>query len=472
MSVRVRFAPSPTGNLHIGGARTALFNWLYARKVGGTFVLRIEDTDEDRSTPEFEAVILQDFHWLGIGWDEGPEVGGPYGPYRQSERGAHYAAAVRRLLEGGMAYRCTCTPERLEALRQHQKETGSSHAGYDGHCRELGLGPDCGPHVIRLRVPPGQTEIDDLFKGRVVFDNAELEDLVLVRTDGVPTYNFVVVVDDLHMRMTHVMRGEEHLNNTPKQVLVYRALGAAPPRFGHFGLILGPDGSKLSKRHGATAVGHYRDQGFLPEALLNYLARLGWSKNDMELFSVDELLAVFDLADIGASSSKWDIEKLSWVNAHWMKTLPPERIAERVRPFFERLGAPPRDDAALLGAVLALRERARTLVEMAEQGFFFFADDERVARDEEAWAAHVPPARGLLTDLVALLDAQPDWSEPALEAAIQAWVQATGAKLGKVAQPVRVVLSGKKVGPGLFQILSVCGRETSLRRLRKAIESP
>lgn len=468
MSVRVRFAPSPTGNLHIGGARTALFNWLYARKTGGTFVLRIEDTDEDRSTPEFEAVILRDFRWLGIDWDEGPDVGGPFGPYRQSERANRYREVVDRLLAGGAAYRCTCTPERLEALREEQRRT-NARFGYDGHCRDLGHGPDAGPHCIRLRVPPGQTVVDDLFKGRVAFDNAELDDLVLVRTDGVPTYNFVVVIDDLAMRITHVMRGEEHLNNTPKQLLIYAALGATPPRFGHFGLILGPDGSKLSKRHGATAVGNYREQGYLPEALLNYLARLGWSHGDMELFTRDELLRVFDLRDIGQSGAKWDIDKLQWVNQHWMKTLPAELVAERTRPFFEAIGAPPRSDAALVGAVKALRERAKTLAELAEAGAFFFLPDAAVVRDAEAWNAHVVPARALIEAVTAVLDAQEDWSEPALEARVQAWCQETGTKLGKVAQPLRVALSGKKIGPGLFQILAVLGREVALRRLRAAL---
>ena len=469
MSVRVRFAPSPTGNLHIGGARTALFNWLYARKSGGAFVLRIEDTDEARSTPEFEAVILRDFRWLGIDWDEGPEVGGPYGPYRQSERGTLYRATRDRLIAEGEAYRCTCTTERLEALRAEQL-AAKKNPGYDGHCRELHLGPDCGPHVVRLKVPEGQTHVDDLFKGPVTFENAELDDLILFRTDGVPTYNFVVVVDDTSMKITHVLRAEEHLNNTPKQLLVYRALGVAPPRFGHMPLILGPDGSKLSKRHGATSVGNYRDMGFHPKAMVNYLARLGWSRDNMELFSMAEITAVFSLDDIGKSGSKWDMDKLLWVNAHWMKTLPVSLVAERARPFFQALGAAPNERLPL--AVLSLRERSRTLVEMAQAGAFYFLPDDRVTRDPVAWTQILEPSRANVASIAEHLAALADWSEPALEAHVNVWCERAAVKLGKIAQPLRVALAGQKIGPGLFQILSVLGRDVSLRRLRAFFDAP
>jgi glutamyl-tRNA synthetase len=470
MSIRCRFAPSPTGNLHIGGARTALFNLLFARKMGGTFVLRIEDTDEDRSTPEYEAVILRDFGWLDIAWDEGPNVGGPHGPYRQSERAHLYRAAADRLLAEGKAYRCTCSEERVAALREEQTAK-KLRVGYDGHCRDRNLGPDAGPHCVRIKVPEGRTHVDDLFKGPVSFDNADFDDFVLLRTGGGPMYNFVVVVDDVLMEMTHVLRGEEHLMNTPKQLLLYQALGHTPPRFGHFPLILGPDGSKLSKRHGATAVGNYRDLGFHPEALVNYLARLGWSHGDMELFSFDELLAAFDLADIGKSGSKWDIDKLTWVNAHWMKTLPVELVARRARPFFEKAGAPPPDDEKLQGAVKCLRARAATLVEMAEQGRFFFAPDDAVPRDADAFAQFVGPNRDMLTALVAHLAPLRDWSEGGLEAHVGAFVAERGLKLGKVAQPVRVCLTGQKVGPGLFETLAVLGPDVALRRLRNALDA-
>lgn len=469
MSVRVRFAPSPTGNLHIGGARTALFNRLLAKREGGTFLLRIEDTDEGRSTPEYEAVILRELRWLGLTWQEGPEVGGDCGPYRQSERGEVYAGYIRRLVDGGMAYRCTCTVERLEALGRAQEEQ-KQRRGYDGRCRDLALGPDCGPHVIRLRVPrEGATVVDDLFKGPVSFENAEIDDLILVRSDGTPTYNFVVVVDDTHMRVTHVLRGDEHLNNTPKQVLIYRAIGAEPPRFGHMPLILALDGSKMSKRQGATSVAEYRDQGILPEALLNYLARLGWAHGNMEVFSLEEAEAVFSLEGIGKSPAKWDPEKLAWVNGQWMRRLAPEVLGERLRPHLERRGVP----AGLLGAdrlaavSVALRERTQTLEELAEAGLFFFVEDDRVRRDAEAVAAFLTPANAaVLAELAGELAGLEGWTEAGIERAVGAFCAARGLKLGKIAQPARVALCGQKVGPGLFQILAILGREVGLRRLR------
>jgi glutamyl-tRNA synthetase len=371
----------------------------------------------------------------------------------------------------GAAYRCTCSVERIEALREEQTRT-KSRVGYDGYCRALDLGADCGPHVVRLKVPhEGTTDIDDLFKGPVSYDNREIDDLILVRTDGVPTYNFVVVVDDVDMRMTHVLRGEEHLNNTPKQVLIYKALGATPPRFGHMPLILGPDGSKLSKRHGSTSVASYREMGIHPEALVNYLCRLGWSHDNMEVFSIQEILDVFDLSDIGSSPGKWDIEKLLWVNASWMKRLDPAVVAERVRPFLVAAGADPgaRD---LLPVALAYRERARTLVELANAAAWVFVDDASVQKDEAAVAqfiaaANVPVFEGAISVGAAVAE----WTESALEAAIVAWCEQNGVKLGKFAQPVRVAVSGQKIGPGLFQTLALLGRENSLRRLRAALDA-
>ncbi len=465
MSLRVRFAPSPTGNLHIGGARTALFNHMLARRQGGTFILRIEDTDTGRSTPEYEAVILRELRWLDISWDEGPEVGGPHAPYRQSERAGIYAAYTQKLLEGGMAYRCTCTVERLDALRAGQ-EAAKQKPGYDGHCRDQNLGADCGPHVVRLRVPDqGETVVDDYFKGPVSFANAELDDMILVRTDGVPTYNFVVVVDDAHMGITHVLRGDEHLNNTPKQLLIYAALGLNPPRFGHMPLILGPDGSKLSKRHGATSVAGYREMGILPEALINYLTRLGWAHGDMEIFTKAEAVEVFSLEGVGKSPGKWDMDKLLWVNAQWMKRLAPERVAEALRPHLLARGLQV-EGRDLTAVVLALRERARTLVELADGAAFFFQADQDVKRDEEAAKAFLGP------DNVAMLAALADhlegvdWTDAALETSVNQFCTAHGLKLGKVAQPARVATCGQKVGPGLFQTLTILGKETALRRLR------
>ncbi len=466
MTIRVRFAPSPTGYLHIGGARTAMFNWLLARHSGGTFILRIEDTDEGRSKPEYEQVIFDELRWLGIDWDEGPDVGGPHAPYRQTERTADYRAAAQRMLDAGTAYRCTCTAERIDALRAAQEQT-KGRAGYDGHCRDLNLGPDCGPHTIRLRVGPGQTVVDDLIKGQVVYENVELDDLILVRTDGMPTYNFVVVCDDVAMEMTHVLRGDEHLNNTPKQLLIYKALGATPPRFGHMPLILNLEGKKMSKRDGETSVAEYRHNGFLPEGMTNYLARLGWSHGDQEIFSRAELVAAFTTEGIGTSPGKWDVEKLAWVNGHWMRSLPVEVIAERARPFFEARGCVL--NAHYVDAVRVLRERHRTLVELAAAGAFFFVPDNQLVVDAAAVAAFVVPARPVLAALVDVLDPLDDWSEAALDAAVTAWCTETGNKIGKIAQPVRVAVTGQKVGPGLFQMLAGLGKDTALRRIRAAL---
>lgn len=467
MSVRVRFAPSPTGYLHIGGARTALFNWLLARKTGGTYVLRIEDTDLERSKPEYEAQILRDLTWLGLDWDEGPVVGGPHGPYRQTERTDHYLAFVRRLLETGRAYRCNCSTERLDALREEQAAR-KEKPRYDGRCRDLGLGPDCGEHVVRFRTPlDGSLRVDDLVKGPVEFDLSEFDDMVILRSDGSPIYNFVVVIDDLEMRITHVLRGDDHLNNTPKQILIYQALGVEPPRFGHLPLILGPDGSRLSKRHGATSVGAYRDMGLLPEALVNYLARLGWAHGDQEVFSKEELVAAFDVSGIGTSAGRWDMDKLLWLNQVWMKRLPVEVLAERARPYLEALGFAV--DERLPAVVATLRERSRTLVELAEAARFYYASE--IAYDAEAVQKFLKPETApSLSGLAEALDALPIWDIPTIEAAMNGYLESNGLKLGKLAQPVRVAITGQKVGPGVFETLAALGRERALTRLRAAAE--
>ncbi len=464
MTTRLRFAPSPTGDLHIGGARTALFNWALARKHGGAFVLRIEDTDGARSTPEYEAVILRELKWCGLDWDESVDVGGPFAPYRQTERMEGYAAAARGLLASGRAYRCTCTRERLDAVRADQ-EANKTRPGYDGHCRVRRHEADCGPHVVRLRVGEGKTIVDDLIKGPVTYDNAEIDDLILVRTDGMPTYNFVVVLDDVAMKMTHVLRGDEHLNNTPKQLLIYAALGAAAPRFGHVPLILGKDGSKMSKRDGATSVAVYRELGMHPEALMNYLARLGWSHGDDEFYTLPQFVEAFSLEGIGLSGSKWDIDKLTSVNAHWMRQLPIETVVDRARPFFEARAI--RLDQRFPAVVAAMRERSKTLVELAETSAFFFVADTAVTRDAEAVEQILAPAAGMLAELAEAL-ADVEWVEAALEVAVQAYCVVRSLKLGKVAQPVRVALSGQKAGPGLFVTLALIGKETALRRMRAA----
>jgi glutamyl-tRNA synthetase len=465
MTIRVRFAPSPTGYLHIGGARTALFNWLYARRHGGVFVLRIEDTDPERSKPEYEAQILDAMQWLGLDWDEGPLSGGDYGPYRQSDRTDIYLSYLDRLLTQGKAYRCTCSRERLEALRE-QQVADQAKRGYDGHCRDAGHGPDCGPHVIRLKMPQtGTTVVDDMVKGPTHFNNAELNDWILHRSDGAPIYNFVVVVDDHEMGITHVVRGDDHLNNTPKQVCLYNALGLSVPRFAHLPMILGDDGKRMSKRHGATSVDEYRRNGILAEALINYLTRLGWAHGDMEAFSAAESTAVFSFGGVNKTGAKWDMVKLTWLNQHWMKQLSAEQLAARARPFFEARGLVV--DDRLPAAVASLAERAKTLVDLAEQAAFYFTADDAIEHDPEAVKKFMKGARGPDLDaLVAALSGVEDWSEASLEAAVQAFLDANEMKLSRIAQPVRVSLTGQRIGPGLYETLAALGRDSSLTRLR------
>ncbi len=463
MAFRTRFAPSPTGYLHIGGARTALFNWVIAQKTGGQFLLRIEDTDEDRNQEAAVDAILEGLNWLGIKADEGYGAGGPDAPYRQSLRLDKYRAVADKLLSEGKAYRCTCSVERLTQLREAAKESGGKR-GYDGHCRDLNLGADCGPHAIRLRVPLSEdVKLDDLIKGAVTWDSAELDDLILVRPDGMPMYNFVVVCDDVAMRITHVLRGDEHLNNTPKQLLIYAAMGAERPQFGHMPLILDDQGRKMSKRFGDVAVGIYKEKGFLPEAMVNYLARLGWACGDAELFATEDLIKMFSIEGIGASAGKWDLQKLRWVNNHWIKTLPLERIAADTRPFLEARGYELHD--RWVDAVRVFRDRASTLAELADSLSVFFLADEAMVVDAQAVKDLQLPALGLVEKAAEAFAALPEWTEAALEAAGNAVCVEQGIKLGKLAQPLRVALVGQKVGPGLWQTLYILGRETSLRRL-------
>lgn len=465
--MRVRFAPSPTGHLHIGGARTALFNWLLARRHGGTYILRIEDTDQERSRREYEGEILRSLRWMGLDWDEGPEVGGPNGPYRQMERLDHYDPYIERLLVEGKAYRCTCSAERVEEGRQELVAQGLKPM-YDRRCRDLDLGPDCGEHVVRLRAPlDGSTDFVDHVRGLVQTGNVELDDLVIRRSNGLPVYNFVVVIDDIEMGISLVVRGEDHVNNTPKQVLIYQAVGASVPEFAHAPLILGPDGSRLSKRHGATSVRSYEEDGYLAEALVNYLCRLGWSHGDQEIFSLSELVQAFALSGITKAGGRWDVDKLRWLNQTWMKRVDPADLAERARPFFLQAGAPAQAlDDRLVPAVLTVRERAWTLVELAAAGLFYFLPDDALAWDEAAVAKHlVPAAVPLLDGLLGVLEGVSDWRMEPLEEAVKAWVEAQGHKLGKVAQPVRVSLTGQATGPGLFEMLAAIGRPTALRRI-------
>ncbi|MFH1468906.1 MAG: glutamate--tRNA ligase [Pseudomonadota bacterium] len=467
--LRVRFAPSPTGHLHIGGARTALFNWLLARRLGGQLVLRLEDTDAERSTVENEQEILRDLGALGLTWDEGPDRGGPFGPYRQTERARQYRQVLERLIASGHAYRCTCSTERVEALRQ-EAMAEKRDPKYDGHCRERGLGPDCGPHVVRFKMPlEGEIVIEDMVKGTVSIKNEQLDDFVLARSNGDPTYNFVVVVDDHLMAITHVIRGDDHLGNTPKQVHIYRALGAEPPRFGHVPLILGPDGKRLSKRHGATSVGAYIEAGYLPEGLVNYLVRLGWAHGDQEIFSVEELIRCFSVEGIGLAAGRWDASKLDWVNQQWIARLPAEDLAQRVAPFLLARGLTP-DQARLTAAVATVQPRSTTLVEAAEKASFYFVADDALEYDPKALQKHLKPARlPLLAEAVTMLEGLEPWNHEALEQAITTFLEARGLSLGALAQPLRVAVCGQGQGPGIFETIAALGRSSTLTRVRRAM---
>jgi glutamyl-tRNA synthetase len=459
---RTRFAPSPSGYLHIGGARTALFNYLYARRHGGTFILRIEDTDRERSSEASITAILESLEWLKIAWDEGP--------FFQSRRTATYVAEVERLLAAGKAYRCYCSAAELDAKRQAAQASGRKPA-YDGTCRDLPAGTDTSrPHTVRFRSPrEGETVIDDIVKGRVVVQNAELDDLIILRTDGTPTYNFCVVVDDAEMRITHVLRGDDHLANTPRQIVMYQALGAPLPMFGHVPLILGPDKSRLSKRHGAMAVTAYRDMGLLPDAVCNYLVRLGWSHGDQEIFSREELIALFNLEAIGKSAGVFDVEKMLWVNAQYLRALAPAELAAAARPFIARAELPvPGDDAWLAKALATLQERSKTLVEIVEQARFYLVD--HVPLDPAAGAKFLQPEIApALRDLHAVLTALAEWSPTVLELAFQEVIGRHGLKLGKLAQPVRVAMTGTAASPSIFEVLDVLGRERTLARLERAL---
>ena len=461
MTVRTRFAPSPTGYLHIGGARTALFSWLFARHHGGTFVLRIEDTDRERSTPESIQAILDGLGWLGLDWDEGP--------FYQTQRFPLYREHAERLLAQGRAYRCWCTAEELEERRQRQL-AGGGRPAYDRTCRDRSAPPTGRePFVLRFRTPlEGQTVIDDLVKGSIVFENAHLDDFVIQRSDGSPIYNFCVVADDVDMRITHVIRGDDHVANTPRQILLYQALDAPLPRFAHAPLILGPDKTRLSKRHGATSVMAYHEQGFLPEAMVNFLARLGWAHGDKELFSRDDLVRLFSLEHVGSSPAVFNSEKLVWTNFQWMKSLDARHLAELVVPYLERAGLPvPADRAWLARAVDTLRERAKTLVELAEFLRFYVADT--IELQPKAAAQHLKPEIApALRELISRLDALPAWDEASIEAAFQTTIAAHGLALGKLAQPVRVAVTGGTVSPGIFSVLDVLGRERALARLHSA----
>ncbi len=460
MTVRTRFAPSPTGYLHVGGARTALFSWLYARRHGGTFVLRIEDTDLERSTTESVNAILEGMTWLGLEYDEGP--------FYQTERFDHYNNVIQKLMDDGLAYRCNCTTERTDALREEAMKR-KDKPRYDGHCRNKKVSPD-EPHVIRFRNPDhGAVVVDDMVRGKVLFNNEELDDLIIRRTDGSPTYNLTVVVDDLDMNITHVIRGDDHLNNTPRQINILRALGHEPPRYGHVPMISGDDGARLSKRHGAVSVMQYRDEGFLPEALLNYLVRLGWSSGDQEIFSLDEMIRLFDIGDVNKSASAFNTEKLMWLNQHYIKEDSPLRIAHLLSPHMGKLDIDPINGPNLVEVAQAQQERAKTLVEMADISAFFYKDFEQF--DEQAAKKNLRPvAREGLEKMRKALETQDDWTPEALHQTVIDVSEALNITMGKVAQPLRVAVVGRAASPGIDVTLYLVGQEACLRRIDKALE--
>jgi glutamyl-tRNA synthetase len=477
---RVRFAPSPTGYLHVGGARTALFNWLFARRHGGIFVLRIEDTDVERSSAEMVDGILDGLRWLGIDWDEGPKIGGPYGPYFQSERLDRYRAMAERLVASGHAYYCYCTPEELKAKRD---AAGSESTWrYDRTCCALSADAiaarerDRMPRAIRFRVPGETMRFDDLVHGPIEFDGAHVEDFVVLRSDGHPTYHLSVVADDQQMAITHVVRGDDHISNTPKQILLYRAIGAKVPQFAHVPLILGPDKKRLSKRHGATSVMEYARAGFLPEATVNFLALLGWSPGtgDRELFTRDELVAAFALEGISGGSAVFNPDKLDWFNQQHLMRLAPDELAARLKPMFEAAGIWSDD---LLGARHAwffavlelLKPRAKRLGDFAAAGRFLFT--EAVEYDEAAVAAHL---RGEgVTERLAALDARlaalETFDPASIEAAVRSVAAAQGVKAAALIHAARVAITGKTVSPGLFEVMTLVGRERVRARLRAAV---
>ena len=459
--IRTRFAPSPSGFLHIGGARTALFNYLLARQSGGTFVLRIEDTDRQRSTPESIDAIFEGMRWLGLDWDEGP--------FYQSQRDSHYQAQIEKLLESGKAYRCTCTAEQVDAMRKAAQAAGR-RPGYDGSCRHRTDIDPAQTHTVRFRAPDdGTTSVQDRIRGGVAFDNSEIDDLVIRRSDGTPTYNFVVVVDDAEMGITQVVRGEDHLSNTPKQILIYKALGLNVPVFAHLPLILGTDGARLSKRHGATSVTAYRDMGYLPDAMNNYLARLGWSHGDQELFSREELIEHFSLDHVGSSAGVFNPEKLEWVNFQHLKELPASSIAKAIRPIIDQRGwTVAGDDEWLASMASTLQERAKTLNELVDSAIYYFVDD--LDYDDKAVAKFLHKASpDMLGDLQAALEAVSEWSAEGIKAAFTTVMEKHDLKLGKLAQPVRVALTGGAVSPGIFELAEVLGKERTVQRLNAAI---
>jgi glutamyl-tRNA synthetase len=478
--IRVRFAPSPTGYLHLGGARTALFNWLFARNKGGRFILRIEDTDQERSTEDSYRGLVDALAWLGLDWDEGPEVGGAYGPYFQSERRHFYNEWVQRLLSEGKAYRCFCSQETLAQTREERKEAGHATM-YDRRCRDLQpadiermLSLDR-PHVIRLKSPlEGQTSFEDVIHGRLSFDNSNLEDFVVIKSDGFPTYNFAATVDDSLMKITHIIRGDDHISNTPKQIVLYEAFGIDPPHFAHVPLIMGPDKARLSKRHGATSVAQFRQDGYLPEALVNYLALLGWAYDDTaQIFSRDDLVSKFSLDRVGSTAAIFDYEKLQWMNGEYMKKKSMDEKADMVIPYLEKEGlisSPVEEElrAYTKRVVEVVGDRLKMAKQIGDLAGFFFMGEIEYDRDaaEKLLKRHyVGAAFRILEERLKALE---EFDVAGIETVLRSLASEMGLKARDLFQPVRVALTGSRFSPGLFESMELLGRERVLERLLKA----
>ncbi|AWH90126.1 glutamate--tRNA ligase [Limnobaculum parvum] len=461
MKIKTRFAPSPTGDLHVGGARTALYSWLFSRHLGGEFILRIEDTDLERSTQKAIDAIMDGMNWLGIDWDEGP--------YFQTKRFDRYNAVIDEMLTAGTAYKCYCSKERLEALREEQMARGEK-ARYDGHClHEQCNHADNEPHVVRFLNPQeGSVIFDDKIRGPIEISNQELDDLIIRRTDGAPTYNFCVVVDDWDMEITHVIRGEDHINNTPRQINILKALGAPIPEYAHVSMILGDDGQKLSKRNGAASVMQYRDAGYLPEALLNYLVRLGWSHGDQEIFSVDDMKQLFTLDAVSKSASAFNTEKLQWLNHHYINHLPPEYVAVHLSWHIHEQGFNTQNGPQLVEIVQLLGERCKTLKEMAESCRYFYEEFDEF--DADAAKKHLRPVAKEALDLArAKLSAISDWSVENVHHAIESTAAELDVGMGKVGMPLRVAVTGCGQSPGVDATVHAVGKSRSLARIDRAL---
>jgi glutamyl-tRNA synthetase len=461
MTVRTRFAPSPTGSLHIGGARTAIFNWLFARHYKGEFVLRIEDTDRDRSTEESISEITNSMEWLGLDWDEGP--------FRQSERLDIYQNVANELLESGKAYKCYVTPEELEEKRQEAQSRGDV-LRYKREWAKLNEGPDI-PYVIRLQTPDeGAIQVQDLLRGTVTFNASEVDDFIILKRDGFPTYNFAVVVDDATMNITHIIRGDDHLINTPRQVLLYNALSYEIPNMAHVSMILGSDNKRLSKRQGATSVAAYKDKGYLPEAIINFLSRLGWSYGDQEIFTKSELIEKFTLDNVGKSAAVFNEEKLVWLNSWYIRNDPPEKVAGLVLPLLKEKGIDAEADEKLIKIVKELSQRAKTLLDITSSIDYFYADE--ITYDETAAGKFLTPEiKPVLEEIRDKLLDLPDFNMDEMHKVFDKIMEERELKLGKIAQPLRVTLTGGTVSPGIFEVMDILGKDEVLKRLNNAIDA-